>query len=150
MQISKNLFFRAYVKHNLGPMLRNNDITKNLKLMIYDDQRDKIIPYVNELLGDPDAAKFVDGIAIHWYLDDNYKPTVLSDVHNAHPSSLQILKLVMFKNLHSSHFLEPFLLPTEACTYYAAPMAGDWSRGLQYSYDIMGDLQNWASGWTDW
>uniref|UniRef100_A0AC34GJT3 Glucosylceramidase n=1 Tax=Panagrolaimus sp. ES5 TaxID=591445 RepID=A0AC34GJT3_9BILA len=60
----------AYVKHNLGPMLRNNDITKNLKLMIYDDQRDKIIPYVNELLGDPEAAKFVDGIAIHWYLDD--------------------------------------------------------------------------------
>jgi glucosylceramidase len=120
----------AFVKKNLGPILRDNDITKNLKLMIYDDQRDKILPYINELLGDPEAAKFVDGIAIHWYLDNDYKPTVLSQVHNAHPG--------------------PFILPTEACTYYAQPMAGDWSRGLQYSYDIMGDLQNWATGWTDW
>ena len=121
---------KIFVKENLGPILRDNDLTKNLKLMIHDDQRTAIKNFSDTILGDPDAAKYVDGIAVHWYGDQVSSPSILSDVHNAHP--------------------DKFILATEACTYYSGKMDGDWSRALQYSYDIITDLQNWATGWVDW
>uniref|UniRef100_A0AC34RJJ5 Glucosylceramidase n=1 Tax=Panagrolaimus sp. JU765 TaxID=591449 RepID=A0AC34RJJ5_9BILA len=124
---------QTFVKKNLGPILKANNITKNIKIMIYDDQRTGIQDYSDKLLADPEAAKYVDGIGVHWYQDDYSLPTALTDVHNAHPTK--------------------FILATEACTYAAAGMAGDWGRALQYSYDIITDLQvglNWATGWTDW
>uniref|UniRef100_A0A7E4UQN8 Glucosylceramidase n=1 Tax=Panagrellus redivivus TaxID=6233 RepID=A0A7E4UQN8_PANRE len=120
----------AFLKNNLGPLLKNSSITKDIKIMIHDDQRDAIFNYSNTIISDPDAAKYVDGIAVHWYMDEQTSPTILTDVHNAHP--------------------DKFILPTEACTYAAKDMLGDWSRALQYSYDIITDLQNWATGWTDW
>lgn len=34
----------------------------------------------------PAAAKYVDGVAYHWYEDYLAKASSLSDVHNSHPS----------------------------------------------------------------
>ncbi|KAE9551949.1 hypothetical protein FO519_004850 [Halicephalobus sp. NKZ332] len=121
---------KAFVKQNLGPIIRGSNITKDLKLMIHDDQRTTVKDYVDNILGDADAAKYVDGIGIHWYQDTVSSPSILSDVHNSHS--------------------DKFILATEACTYADGKMDGDWSRALQYSYDIITDLQNWATGWTDW
>ncbi len=36
---------------------------------------------------------------------------------------------------------------SEACT---CPPSTDWGNGESYGHDILGDLQNWAVGWTDW
>ena len=33
----------------LGPALRNNSITKDMKVMIYDDQRDLILEYTKQV-----------------------------------------------------------------------------------------------------
>ncbi len=45
-------------------------------------------------------------------------------------------------------FPKPFLLPSEACN--CPPKWLDWTYGENYGYDIMGDLNAWAVGWTDW
>ncbi|KAE9551948.1 hypothetical protein FO519_004849 [Halicephalobus sp. NKZ332] len=125
---------RDFVKMNLGPLLRSNNITKDLVIMIHDDQRTTIRDFSKIVLADPDTSKYVGGIAVHYYLDANSDPHILTDVHNDHP--------------------DKFILPTEACTGFTSindgGMQGDWGRALVYSYDILTDLQNWATGWTDW
>lgn len=30
------------------------------------------------------------------------------------------------------------------------PLLYDWTRGENYGHDILGDLEHFASGWTDW
>lgn len=49
-----------------------------------------------------------------------------------------------------SHDIAPdkFLLATEACT--CPPAFGAWDKGEKYAHDIIGDLNAWAVGWTDW
>uniref|UniRef100_A0A914DEK2 Glucosylceramidase n=1 Tax=Acrobeloides nanus TaxID=290746 RepID=A0A914DEK2_9BILA len=88
---------------------------------------------------DPDAAKYVDGVAVHWYADGNgsgnESPATLDTTHQNHPNT--------------------FLMYTEACTgccgmQPAGPSYGDWSRGDRYAHDIIEDLNHWVVGWTDW
>ena len=51
-----------------------------------------------------------------------------------------------------------YTMGTEACTGFAplfsppkkGPSIGNWDRGVTYSEDIIGDLNNGASGWVDW
>lgn len=52
-------------------------------------------------MGDPEAAKYVDGIGFHWYLDFDMEVNwyhYVSDAHKTYPKLL--------------------LLPTEACEGY--------------------------------
>uniref|UniRef100_A0A7E4UUW6 Glucosylceramidase n=1 Tax=Panagrellus redivivus TaxID=6233 RepID=A0A7E4UUW6_PANRE len=122
---------RDFIKKNLGPLFKSKDLTKNLKVMIHDDQRPVMLDFVNTVLGDKDAAKYVDGMAVHYYEDLGTDPHILTDVHNAHS--------------------DKFILATEACTGWNADgMHGDWQRALIYSYDIITDIENWATGWVDW
>jgi len=118
----------------LGPVLRNNSLTKDIKIMIFDDQREDVRLYSEKVLSDPDAAKYADGIAYHWYHDFAVSANVLSELHDAYPNY--------------------FMLPSEACTGYlpilSGVIMGDWSRGAQYAHSIIEDIQNYASGWTDW
>ena len=65
---------------NLGPLLRSNSITKDLVIMIHDDQRTTVRDFTKTVLADPDAAKYVGGIAVHYYLDANSDPRILTDV----------------------------------------------------------------------
>ena len=87
-----------------------------------------------QVLSDPDAAKYADGVAYHWYHDFLFSASLLSEVHNAFPNY--------------------FMLPSEACNGYLPIMRGvimgDWSRGALYAHSIIEDIQNFAAGWTDW
>ena len=56
---------RDFVKMDLGPALEQCEQCKNLKLMILDDQRLFLPTWVEKVLNDPDAAKYVSGIGIH-------------------------------------------------------------------------------------
>jgi glucosylceramidase len=53
------------VKTDLGPLLRQYH--PEVKIMIYDDQRLWMKSWIDTVLSDPEAAKYVDGIAFHWY-----------------------------------------------------------------------------------
>lgn len=110
-----------FVGQLLGPQMKSNPITRDVKIMIFDDQRTEIKDYSTTVLSDADAARYVDGIAYHWYEDFLANASVLSEVHDKFP--------------------DYFMLPTEACTGYLPLMRGvvlgDWSRGAQYAHSII-------------
>merc|ERR1712232_642917 len=51
---------------------------------------------------------------------------------------------------------DKFMLATEACngytlsTKWVGPRPGEWGYGYSYSHDVLWQLRNGASGWTDW
>uniref|UniRef100_A0A914E4V4 Glucosylceramidase n=1 Tax=Acrobeloides nanus TaxID=290746 RepID=A0A914E4V4_9BILA len=129
---------RDFTKLIWGPTLRSNSITKNLKLMVLDHNRDLIPDFVPTIFGDPDATSLLDGLAVHWYMDTSYgtygnvAPGILTWAHD--------------------NYLGPknkFLLYTEACNE-GRPAMGLWLHGDKYMNDIINSLNNWAVGWVEW
>ena len=43
-----------------------------------------------QMLEDPDSNKYIDGIAMHWYDDQNVGPSVLNDTHNVDPTKFML------------------------------------------------------------
>uniref|UniRef100_V5GWN7 Glucosylceramidase n=1 Tax=Ixodes ricinus TaxID=34613 RepID=V5GWN7_IXORI len=127
---------RDFVKFDLGPALERADYGPNkLKLMILDDQRIFLPNFANVVLQDPEASKYVAGIAFHWYWNHMKGPQALDDTHTSHP--------------------DKFLLATEACEGATSLLRnrvilGSWSRAASYAYDIIHDMRHWTTGWIDW
>ncbi|CAI5449246.1 unnamed protein product [Caenorhabditis angaria] len=124
---------RNFIKKLLGPALAANDVTKNLKMMINDDQRINLPHWADVILSDPMAAQYVSGIAIHWYEDFIDPAKALTETHLKHP--------------------DYFMLATEACAGYfpaTGPELGKWSRAEQYANDLISDIGHFVNGWVDW
>lgn len=68
-----------FIKNHLGPAFQAAKI--DTKIIIYDHNADRP-DYPITVLNDPDAKKFVDGSAFHFYAG---KIEALSKVHEAHP-----------------------------------------------------------------
>ncbi|KAL1422246.1 hypothetical protein MTO96_022127 [Rhipicephalus appendiculatus] len=59
---------RDFIKLDLGPELQKAGYGPNrLKLMILDDNRIVLRYWAKVVLGDPEAAKYISGVALHWY-----------------------------------------------------------------------------------
>lgn len=75
-----------------------------------------------QVLADPEAAKYVHGIAVHWYLDflAPAKAT-LGETHRLFPNTM--------------------LFASEACVgskfWEQSVRLGSWDRGVQYSHSII-------------
>lgn len=126
---------RDFIAKDLGPALAENGFS-HVKLMILDDVR-TFLPYWAEVvLKDPEAAKYVSGIAVHWYQDLFIPAIALNDTY--------------------SEFGEDyFLLATEACELDLVDKSksvklGNWHYAEHYFVDIIEDLANGVAGWVDW
>ncbi|XP_064121704.1 lysosomal acid glucosylceramidase-like [Macrobrachium nipponense] len=124
---------RKWIAENLGPTLEANGYG-DVVLMIMDDQRLDLPEWAQTVLNDPIAAQYVDGIALHWYMDQYFEPGRLTSTHELYP--------------------DYFILGTEACEgngIYKKPiMLGSWERLESYAHDIIVDMNHWVTGWTDW
>jgi len=116
---------RDFIKNYLGPRISTDH--PEVKLMIFDHNKDHVAIWAQTILSDPAANKYIAGTGFHWYSGPQ------------------------FENLQAAHNVDPtkFLLATEACNCPGVQL-GSWPRGESYGYDILGDLNNWAIGWTDW
>lgn len=135
---------RDFIKLNLGPMMAKNH--PKVKIIANDDQKpgimDRLAPFK-----DPESRRYISGLAFHWYRNVDFilgggNFDELSEFHEAYP--------------------DVFMLPTEACNGYMPWGLGtgkglsltdpetSWTRGENYGRDIIGDLNNFAAGWTDW
>lgn len=126
---------REWIVENLGPSLENNGYG-DVKLMILDDQRPLVPKWAREVFEDPRALDYVDGIAVHWYIDE-FVPL---------PNALDIAH---------EEFPDKFILYTEACTGdrpwdLVKVQLGSWERAERYLHNILEDLNHWVVGWTDW
>ncbi|XP_068240004.1 lysosomal acid glucosylceramidase-like [Palaemon carinicauda] len=124
---------RKWIAENLGPTLEANGYG-DVALMIMDDQRLDLPEWAETVLNDTVAARYVDGIAIHWYMDMYFEADLLTKTHDLYP--------------------DYFLLGTEACEgngQFKEPIKlGSWERLETYAHDIIEDMNHWVTGWTDW
>lgn len=145
-----------FVKNYLGPQFSKDNIQS--KILIYDQNRDELKRWVESILSDASAAKYVWGTAVHWYSSTNsWYPEVLNEVHEKFP--------------------EKHLIHTEGCVdsdvpvwqddkWYWSEKATDWGfvwatekdkpmhpiykPVFRYAKDIIGGLNSWFVGWIDW
>lgn len=66
-------------------------------------------------MDDPDARKYVSGVAVHWYLDPIVSPITLDLTHDAYP--------------------DLFILQTEASQGHVN--LGNWELANHYAFDII-------------
>jgi len=116
---------RDFVKNYLGPRIFADH--PGVNIMIYDHNKDHVAIWAQTIYSDPEAAKYVAGTAFHWYSGPQFPNLVAA--HEADPSK--------------------FLLATEASNCPPNPSLA-WPRAEAYAFDIIGDLNSWAVGWTDW
>ncbi|KAM3959508.1 lysosomal acid glucosylceramidase-like [Aphomia sociella] len=124
-----------WIANHLGPTIRNSTFN-NTKILAVDDQR-ITIPYFFSLMVKefPRALEYIDGIAVHFYLDAVTPPEVLS--------------------LITKYYPEKFILSSEACAGSypwdtKKVILGSWQRAYTYIYDIIQDLNYNLVGWLDW
>lgn len=119
---------RDFVKKHLGPELQRSGLGA-LKLMVWDHNRNIMYQRAKAVLDDPEAAKYVWGVGFHWYVGDEFNNVRI--VHEAFPDKQ--------------------LLFTEGCTYpFSWDTIDQWKWGELYGLSIAMDLNDWATGWTDW
>jgi glucosylceramidase len=117
---------RDFVKHYLGPVLLREGL-KDIAIVVWDHNRDLLVERARAILSDPEAARYVWGTGIHWYVSEDFGS--LSTVHEEFP--------------------DKHLLFTEGCIE-GGVRPGSWETGERYGRNIMGDLNNWLEGWLDW
>jgi glucosylceramidase len=117
---------RDFIRDYLGPALHQHGL-KYLKLMAWDQNRNRIFERARTILEDPEAARYVWGLAYHWYAGDN------------------------FENLRFVHDIWPDkkLLFSEGCQEGGA-FPGSWTVAERYGFSVINDLNRWSVGWTDW
>lgn len=121
----------TFIKLYLGPMLQSRGLA-DVKLLILDDNKGYIPKFARKVFEDQEASKYVAGVAVHWYMNDEYENL----------------------NFLAKEYPNKFILSTEACNgflpFQVHALPGNWDRGVAYMYDIIKLVQKNAAGWVDW
>ena len=163
----------AFIKNHLGPKLEASDHA-DIRLLIYDQNRDHLQEWADAILGDPETARYVYGTAVHWY-SSTYKvyEDALEAVHDKYPE---------FDIIHTEGTIDDLGKPAPdgvadperfqesgwfdndsfwwnanatdwAYTASWAPNAEDhpiYTPVHRYARNIIVSLDHWMSGWIDW
>jgi glucosylceramidase len=146
-----------FVVNHLGPRLEE-DGKSTVKVLGYDQNREHLSEWVDEMFRDSSSTRYFDGTAIHWYAS-TYE--------------------VFADQLQYAHQKAPdkHLIQSEACVDAEVPHWKEdewyWRKGgtdwgwdwapqdqkylhpkyvpvYRYARDIIGCLNNWVDGWIDW
>jgi glucosylceramidase len=117
---------RDFVKNHLGPVMEQEGLGEK-KIIIWDHNRDIAYERAKTILSDSEAAKYIWGTGLHWYVSEEFEN--LSKIHEDFP--------------------DKHLIFTEGCIEGGVQL-GAWHTGERYARNIMGDINNWLEGWIDW
>ncbi len=124
---------KNFVKDHLGPTLAKAGLGDR-KLMIWDHNRDLIYQYASTILEDPAAAKYVWGVAYHWYEDWSGGTSMFENVRRV-----------------AEAFPDKPLVFTEGTAEKFDPgRYGDWDLGEHYGRELIESFNDGAVAWTDW
>lgn len=162
-----------FIKKNLGPALRAGQFG-DVNVLIYDQNRDDLEHWADEIFGDPETATYVHGAAVHWY-SSTFKvhEDVFDQVHEKFPE---------FSIIHTEGTIDD--LGKEAPGGIGDPErfketdwfdndefwwnenATDWAYTAEwapnnedhpiytpvhrYARNIIVSLNHWMEGWIDW
>jgi glucosylceramidase len=163
----------TFIKNHLGPKLRASAHV-DVKVLIYDQNRDNMEHWTDEILGDEETAPYVYGTAVHWYESTNQvNEKVFDRVHKKFPNFSiihtegtiddlgkeapeGILDPVRFKE--SNWFNNDDFWWNDNATDWAytatwAPKPEDhpiYTPVHRYARNIIVSLNHWMEGWIDW
>ncbi len=163
-----------FVKHHLGPLLRQSSHS-DARLFVYDQNRDGLEDWTDVIFADPQAAKHVYGVAVHWY-SSTFKvyEDAFERVHAKFPEFTIIHSEGCIDNLGNDApdgiedpvgFKESDWFKNDAFWWnanatdwaysatWAGPAAADhplYTPVHRYARDIIVSLDHWVSGWVDW
>ena len=120
----EGIFAAGYLRGELDAAGLND-----VKIFIWDHNKDKIIERCAQSFAVPGALKAVDGIAFHWYTGDHFP--ALDYVRRQYPD-----KEILF---------------TEGCVEYRdSPGRGAVSKAESYAHSMIGDFNAGMNGFIDW
>jgi glucosylceramidase len=145
-----------FLKNHLGPRFEQDGI--DARILIYDQNRDHLEAWVDGILGDPEAAKYAWGTAVHWYSSTvEWYPEELNAVHDRYPGK---------PILHTEGTIDAEVPVWQDDDWYWRREATDWGYdwapeedkplhpkyvpAFRYARDIIGGLNSWLVGWIDW
>ncbi|MFK8014010.1 MAG: glycoside hydrolase family 30 beta sandwich domain-containing protein [Gammaproteobacteria bacterium] len=162
-----------FIKKYLGPRLTRSDHA-DIKLLIYDQNRDDLEAWTNLMFADPQTAPYLFGAAVHWYSStiDVYEDT-FERVNAAFPSFALIHTEGTIDDLGKpapggildpENFEESDWFGNDAFWWNAnatdwaytatwAPDAKNHPRYVpvhRYARDIIVGFNHWLAGWIDW
>jgi|WetSurMetagenome_2_1015567.scaffolds.fasta_scaffold33624_2 glucosylceramidase len=112
---------KDFVRDYLGPALHKNGLA-DVKVTIWDHNRGIMYQRAQVAYDDPEASKYIWGMAFHWYVGDHFENARM--VHDAFP--------------------DKHLIFTEGST------RGTWQSAARLARHVITDLNNWTSAWTIW
>lgn len=115
---------RDFVKNYLGKKMVDNGV----KLLFWDHNKERVVERARVMLDDKDAAKYIGGIAFHWYSGDH------------------------FEQLEMAHKLYPNidLVFSEGCYEYSLGESDTVKIGEKYAHDMIGNFNNYCNTFCDW
>ena len=124
---------RDFVKI-LGPTLKKSGL-EDVKILVWDHNKDIMKPRVDTILSDEEAAKWVWGVGFHWYGSHDSKSIEDDEVLS-----------YTYKNYNKE------LVFTEGCNplYDEDNFFGEWWTGEKYGRHIISNLNHYTAGWIDW
>lgn len=167
---SQNHFIKKY----LGPKLKENGY-KDLKLLIYDQNRDGLEHWADVILGDKETAQYVYGAAVHWYESTNkVYEDVFEKVNSKFPNHAIIHTEGCIDDLGKDApegILDPIRFKEKGWfnndSFWWNDNATDWAYSAtwegvkmedhpiytpvhRYAKNIIVSIDNWLKGWIDW
>lgn len=164
----------AFIKEELGPRLHASAYP-DTRILIYDQNRDGVEKWTDAILGDPDTAKYVYGVAVHWYASTfRVFEEIFDRVHAKFPDFAIVHTEGCIDDLGKDapqgisdpvRFKESGWFQNDAFWWnanatdwgYTAPWAsptvadhGIYTPVHRYARDIIVGLDHWVSGWVDW
>ena len=163
----------TFIKKHLGPKLKAS-AHEDVKVLIYDQNRDQMEHWTDEILGDEETSPYVYGTAVHWYESTNQvNEEVLERVHKkfpdfsiihtegtiddlGKPAPEGVLDPVRFQE--SNWFNNDEFWWNDNATDWAytatwAPNPEDhpiYTPVHRYARNIIVSLNHWMEGWIDW
>ena len=121
-----------WIGQHLGPKLKHAH--PEVKIFPYDHNKDNLFEWTQTMYDHPEASKYVDGMAYHWYSGDDFDK--VAESHKKNPNAILLGTEATWEG---KNFPEEFNFKD-----------GAWSLGEGYAHTVMGDLNAGANGWTDW
>jgi glucosylceramidase len=115
-----------FIGSYLGPVIKRDH--PDVKIMVFDHNRDNVHHWADTIFNHPEASKYVDGIAFHWY-----------DVE-------RVMDGVEFhERLNDTHFVDEsrFILANESCKCTGVANGNEECfSGKRYAQDMISDFNN--------
>lgn len=119
---------QEFIRDHLGPALCAAGL-EDVKIFIWDHNKEEAYNRVKEILEDEEAAKYISGVALHWYTGDHFE-------------AIEIIKEQYPK-------LEVFF--TEGCVEYSRfADSKEVQKAQMYAHDMLGNLLAGVDGIIDW